>query len=143
MRDVLFNDCLIGNFAVSVLILLAMFGLSEFLCHISCVIARVTKKKVCRCWDCPKKCELYENSVEPDVVLQPDEQEGYYCPSCNTIIAACHEPAHAILYHHRYCGHCGKLIYWGKIHPFKFGVIDEFGSGKTIGLFNKFRKKVK
>lgn len=50
--------------------LILLFGFSfgvymfvmELFVHISCLLAKVTKKKICCCWDCHNKCDFYKSN---------------------------------------------------------------------------------
>lgn len=59
-------DNFIKNFSVSDILLIlgsslgVFYFLSDFFVHTSCFISKLTKKKICRCWDCHDKCDLYK-----------------------------------------------------------------------------------
>lgn len=114
----------VAIFAVFVIIISAMFGLSQIMCHISCYLARITKKKICRCWDCPKKCELYEHS-EPEPALDLDDKLYYFCGYCNHNICATTEKNNYIKKFHVYCGHCGNKINWNQLNVREWYMKDE------------------
>lgn len=43
------------------LILLIILMLYDYIFHlVMCRVAKKTKKRVCKCWDCKNKCDLFE-----------------------------------------------------------------------------------
>lgn len=134
---------LLTDFAVFLFLISFFFGASNILTHISCFIARITKKKVCHCWDCPKKCELYEHS-EPEVGLDLDDKLYFFCGYCNHNICSTSEGNNNIKRFHTYCGHCGNKINWSQLQEREWYMekdIKPFGTGKTIGLLSKIIRK--
>ena len=47
---------------LSFFILFSIFTLCDYIFHlVMCRIAKKTKKRVCKCWDCENKCDLFEH----------------------------------------------------------------------------------
>lgn len=47
---------------LGLLILFIILMLYDYIFHlVMCRIAKKTKKKVCKCWDCKNKCDLFEH----------------------------------------------------------------------------------
>ncbi len=136
MREMLLED-----FAIIILIVAVLWAVYNIFIHISCFIARITKKKVCFCWECAKKCELYKRS-EPEVSDELDGYQYFVCSYCGHIIDRVGVHILHLKKFHKYCGHCGNTLCWSFLDlPEDEQHIEPFGTGKTLTAKYKFMKK--